>query len=102
MFIKPCASMVLKFDKKFYRDLNKINDKELISEILPKIILNVKKANDISEINNLKHLEKYSVRYRIKIKITDRRTYRIGVIIRRNAVWFVRLLHRKKIYKQFP
>jgi mRNA interferase RelE/StbE len=94
--------MVLKFDKKFYRDLNKISDHELVSEILPKIILNVKNASHISEINNLKHLEKYSVRYRIKIKITDKRTYRIGVIIRGNAVWFVRLLHRKRIYKQFP
>ncbi len=94
--------MVLKFDKKFYRDLNKIGDKELTAEIIPKVILNVKKARDISEIGHLKHLEKYSVRYRIKIKITDKRTYRIGVIIRGNAVWFVRLLHRTKIYKQFP
>ncbi len=94
--------MVLKYDKKFYRDLNKISDKELVSEILPKIIRNVKSANHISEIGHLKQLEKYSVRYRIKIKITDKRTYRIGVIIRGNTVWFVRLLHRNKIYKQFP
>ncbi|MFH1004311.1 MAG: type II toxin-antitoxin system RelE/ParE family toxin [Bacteroidota bacterium] len=82
--------------------MNKINDNGLASEILPKIILNVKNANHISKINNLKQLEKYSVRYRIKIKITDKRTYRIGVIIRGNIIWFVRLLHRRKIYKQFP
>ncbi len=94
--------MVLKFEKKFYRDLNKINDNELVAKIIPKIILNVKYAGNISEINNLKQLEKYSVRYRIKIKITDKRTYRIGVIIRGSAVWFVRLQHRKNIYKKFP
>ncbi|MBI5218863.1 MAG: type II toxin-antitoxin system RelE/ParE family toxin [Bacteroidia bacterium] len=94
--------MVLKFEKKFYRDLCKISDKELIKSILPQIIENVKQAKDISEINGLKQLEKYSVRYRIKIKIDDKRTYRIGVIIRGNVVWFVRLLHRRKIYKEFP
>ena len=94
--------MVLKFEKKFYRDLRKISDKELVASILPQIILNVKQAKNVYEINNLKQLEKYTVRYRIKIKLDEKRTYRIGLVIRGNVVWFVRLLHRRKIYKEFP
>ena len=93
---------MLKFEKKFNRDLAKINDKQLLTKIIPKIILNVKKDKDASEIDNLKQLEKYSVRYRIKVKINNKKTYRIGLIIRGNTVWFVRLLHRNKIYRQFP
>lgn len=94
--------MVLKFEKKFYRDMRNLNDRRLTNEILPKIFLNIRQAKNIAEIDNLKHLEKYSVRYRIKIKLDNRRTYRIGLIIRGSVVWFVRLLHRRKIYKEFP
>lgn len=48
--------MVLKFDWRFNRDLLKMRDKELLAEILPRIIRNVNNAKDVSEINNLKQL----------------------------------------------
>ena len=93
--------MNLEFDKRFLSDIKQVHDKELRSRIL-KIIQNIKQAEDISSIDNLKKLEKYSVFYRIKIKLDAKRDYRIGMIIRGNKVWMIRCLPRPKIYRQFP
>ena len=95
--------MVLKYRPKFFRDLAKIKgrEKELCLAV-ENAILNLQNASSISEIQNLKRLEQYEVHYRIKIKLDKKRTFRMGLIIRGNTVWLVRLLHRDKIYKEFP
>ena len=93
--------MVVDFDKRFLLDIKSIRDSE-VRERIVKIIQHVKKAENISAIDNLKKLERYAVYFRIKIKLDAKRDYRIGIIIRGNKIWFVRCLQRNKIYKQFP
>ncbi len=92
--------MDLKFKPKFWKDINKEkNDKELMSA-LDKIFLNVEKAESVSKINNIKPLQKFESRYRIKLVLDKKRDFRIGVYIHKNTVWFARLLPRKKVYKE--
>ena len=89
--------MQVEFKGKFRRDLSKIKDKQVIRAVIS-AIENVEGASRIAQIQNLVKLKEYEVHYRIEIK----GNYRIGVIIRGEKIWFVRVLHRNKIYKQFP
>ena len=92
--------MELKFKPKFWRDINREKkDKELMSA-LDRIFTNVGRAASVNEINNIKSLEKFESRYRIKLFLDKKRDYRIGVYVRRNTVWFARLLPRKKVYEE--
>lgn len=88
--------MELRYRGQFNRDIDVSNRKVL--EAVRDVILNVKNASDISQIQNLKKLRKYKVHYRIKVA----ENYRIGVVIRGKRVWFARFGHRKDIYKYFP
>ena len=88
--------MELKYKGQFNRDIDIDNGKVL--NAVKDAIINVKKASDISKIHNLKKLKKYTVYYRIKIADN----YRIGLIIRKNTIWFVRFGHRSAFYKYFP
>ncbi len=67
---------------------------------LYKIFINVEKAESEDEINNIKQLEKFASRYRIKLSLDKKRDYRIGLYIHGKSVWFARFLHRKKIYEK--
>jgi len=88
--------MELRYKGQFNRDIN-IDNSNVLAAVKAAII-NVKKAQHISAINNLKKLKKYTAHYRIKIADN----YRIGIIIRRNIVWFVRFGNRSNFYKYFP
>ncbi|MBW8051941.1 MAG: type II toxin-antitoxin system RelE/ParE family toxin [Cytophagales bacterium] len=88
--------MELKYSGQFNRDVAGCN--RILSDEIGKTILKVKKAQDISQIQNLVKLRKYKVHYRIQIA----KDYRIGVIIRGNKAWFMRFGHRNSIYKNFP
>jgi mRNA interferase RelE/StbE len=89
--------MILVFKGSFRRDVSKINDHKVRVAILS-AIENVKTAPGLSSINRMVKLRKYSVHYRIELE----GNYRIGIIIRGDKVWFSRVLHRSKIYKEFP
>lgn len=65
-----------------------------------KVFTNVEKAQNEDEINNIKQLEKFESRYRIKIVLSKKRDYRIGLYIHGKTAWFARFLHRKKIYEK--
>ena len=88
--------MELRFKGQFNRDLQNYN-RNILEEV-KHTIFNVKSAESISKINHLKKLKRYKTHYRIKIADD----YRIGVVIRKNIVWFVRFGHRNKIYDLFP
>ena len=67
--------MKIKFVAKFSKDLRKIKDQKLLSEI--KTVVNeCKLAQTLDDIKNLKKLKVYQGFYRIKIG-----DYRIGVAI---------------------
>ncbi|MBU3928360.1 MAG: type II toxin-antitoxin system RelE/ParE family toxin [Bacteroidetes bacterium] len=88
--------MEVKIDRTFQKDAAKIDQKALFNLIADSII-NVRDASRINEIKNLKKLKGTANHYRIKIG-----DYRLGIIISKGSVKFIRCLHRKDIYKYFP
>ena len=88
--------MKIKFESKFSKDLKKIKDQKLLSQI--KIVINeCKLAQTLDDIKNLKKLKGYQTFYRIKIG-----DYRIGMAIINDELIFTRFLHRREIYRFFP
>ncbi|MDB4902467.1 MAG: plasmid stabilization protein [Mucilaginibacter sp.] len=73
--------------------LNQASIKRDISDIIEQ----VEKANFLSEIKNIKKLKGHLTAYRIRIG-----DYRIGLFVENNIIEFVRVIHRKDIYKVFP
>ena len=88
--------MLVKIDRSFEKDIRKITDKNTLKRVAS-VIRQVQKADNLSEIKNLKKLSVADNEYRIRIG-----SYRIGVIISDEIIEFVRCLHRKDIYKFFP
>jgi mRNA interferase RelE/StbE len=81
----------------FHRDVIAFTNTRLLSEIFI-AIENVQNSESIAQVKNLKKLKHYQIHYRIKVSTH----YRIGIIIRKNKVWFVRFGHRNSFYKKFP
>jgi len=88
--------MKIVFLSKFYKDLDKIKDKNT-RERLMKIINDIETANTLLEINNIKKLSGDRISYRIRLG-----DYRLGIFFENNTVELVRFVHRKDIYKVFP
>jgi len=88
--------MEIIFKESFLKDLKKIKNNEIKQKIL-EIISTCEKAKSLNEIKDLKKLRGYKNFFRIKIG-----NYRVGLQIKENKVFFVRILHRKDIYKYFP
>ena len=89
--------MELKFKGQFDRDID-INNRKVLDAVRD-VILNIERAENISQIQNLIKLKKYHTHYRIKVA----GDYRIGVIIRKDTVYFLRFGHRNIFYKKlFP
>lgn len=85
------------FRKSFVKDIKRHGKDERLLEKIKNIILEVEAAESILAINNLKKLKAEGSYYRIRTG-----SYRIGLIIENNTVTFVRVLHRKEIYRYFP
>ncbi len=85
------------FRKSFIKDLNRhAKDKDLLAKV-KEIILQVEAADSVAAIANLKKLKAEGCYYRIRIG-----HFRVGLIIEDDTVTFVRVLHRKEIYRYFP
>ena len=89
--------MKVEFKSSFARDLKKIGDTSLHKNIQA-AIEQVSQAQDLRTVTNLKPLGRSAGRY-YRIKLGD---YRIGLIVAKDVVTFVRFLHRKEIYRYFP
>lgn len=88
--------MKVLIDKSFEKDTDKIQDKKLLLKVA-ECIEHVVAATDTNSIKQLKKLSGYKNHYRIRIG-----EYRAGILIDRDTVEFIRLIHRKDIYKYFP
>lgn len=88
--------MIVKIDKVFEKDTDKIKDKKILNKIAD-VIEKVRAADDIISIRNIKKLRGSNKFYRIRAG-----DFRIGIIIDNGIVEFIRCLHRKDIYKYFP
>ena len=88
--------MLVKYEKSFLRDIKAIKDRD-IKRDLEKLILDVKTADSLHEINQLKKIAGHKGYYRIRI-----RNYRVGIKVEGNTLIFIRVLPRKDIYRYFP
>ena len=88
--------MKIAFKTSFVRDLKKIRNERLLNQIR-NTIDRAEKSNDIAEISNIKQLKGLRNHFRIRIG-----TYRIGLALVEDTLYFVRCLPRKDIYKRFP
>ncbi len=88
--------MIVRIDKSFAKDTDKIKDQSLKGRIADVIGL-VQQAKSIQEVTNLKKLKGEQQYYRIKLG-----DCRIGIKVANDTVDFIRFLHRKDIYRYFP
>jgi mRNA interferase RelE/StbE len=88
--------MKVEFKRSFTRDLRKIENKDLL-ERARKTIEQVEQVQSLQEIRSVKKLRGGDNYYRIRIG-----DYRLGLVVEGDTVVFVRLLHRKDVYRYFP
>ncbi len=74
----------------------KIIDADLLTKI-QEIIAEVEQAEKLTEVRNIKKLKGEENYYRVRVG-----DYRLGIKVNDGVVSFVRLLHRKEIYRYFP
>jgi len=89
--------MKLVFDKRFEKDLKNIKDKQLLIK-LKNLITNIKKVDSLFKLNEDVKRMRSNKRY-WRIRIGD---YRIGLEYDGEKIIFVRILHRRDIYRYFP
>lgn len=88
--------MIVKIDKSFVKDTDKIVDKKMLNSIAD-CIESIREVKNLSNIPNCKKLKGSKNAYRIRIG-----NYRIGFVLENQTIEFVRFLHRNKIYDSFP
>jgi len=88
--------MKVLFEKSFGRDLKKIKDKRLLTQV-QETIDQVESAASIGDVSNMKKMQGFDTYYRIRVG-----DYRIGIEISEGQVIFVCFLNRKDIYRYFP
>ena len=84
------------FEASFAKDLKRIRDKQMLQRI-QQTIAQVKQTDNLIEVHNLKKMQGYSTFYRVRLG-----DFRIGIEVLGSKVIFVRVLHRKDIYRKFP
>ncbi len=88
--------MQVVFLKKFSKDLDSVSNKGA-RRILELFIEDVERASTLKNHPNIKKLSGHKNAFRLRIG-----DYRVGMFISTDTVEFVRILHRKDIYKVFP
>lgn len=88
--------MNVEFRKSFEKDLGSIQDVVLLQRIRT-VIEEAETAEKLNEVTNIKKLKGGGAYYRIRVG-----DYRIGIAVNEDTVIFVRVLHRKDVYRYFP
>ena len=88
--------MKVEFRKSFEKDLGKIRDDDLLAKIKA-VVEEVENAEILLNLNNIKKLKADGNYYRIRVG-----SYRVGFTENDDVITFVRVLHRKEIYRYFP
>ena len=88
--------MNVRFKASFAKDLRALKDKALLERI-KELIANVEAAQTLAEVSNLKKLRGGGGYYRVRIG-----DYRVGLATEEGVVVFVRVLHRREVYRYFP
>jgi mRNA interferase RelE/StbE len=88
--------MQVEFRKTFKQDLQNLKDGKILKRI-QQVVEEMEATKNLLEIRNIKALQGYEGFYRIRVS-----DYRIGLFIENGVVAFVRVLHRKEVYRYFP
>ena len=88
--------MKTEFKRSFVKDLERVRDKSLKRRVREAIEL-IERAESFQEMGGVKKLRGNDRYYRVRIG-----NYRLGLVVEGDTVVFVRLLHRKDIYRYFP
>lgn len=88
--------MNVAFESSFARDLKRIRNQASRQQV-QNIINQVKAATALTEIHGMRKMQGYATFYRIRLG-----DYRIGLEVIDDQAIFVRVLHRKDIYRYFP
>lgn len=88
--------MNVEFRKSFEKDLSKIRDAGLLERIQA-VIEEVETIDSFIDLTNIKKLKAEGDYYRIRIG-----DYRVGLSVNEDTIAFIRVLHRKEIYRYFP
>jgi len=88
--------MIVRIDKRFEKDIKAFKNQKINSVVI-KLIDSIKKAENISQIKNIKKLLGYKFYYRIR-----EGDYRIGLEVNNEEIILIRFLHRKDIYNKWP
>jgi mRNA interferase RelE/StbE len=88
--------MKVEFRKSFQKDLSKIRDEDLLMRVKA-VIEKFENTESLLEIGNIKKLKADGNYYRIRVG-----NYRVGFIENGDEIVFVRILHRKEMYRYFP
>ncbi len=95
--------MEVKYSRKFVRQLNQYKQDEKLLQAIAKKIKHFQSVTSTIGIHELVQIRKTSAHYRIKIKLSNRIVYRIGISILHNAIWFACIeKDKKRFYRQFP
>jgi mRNA interferase RelE/StbE len=84
------------FTESFLKDLRAIKDKGVLRRVR-ELIESVEQVQSLGELSNIKKLKGGGHYYRVRVG-----DYRIGLLIEKEIVTFVRALNRKEIYRYFP
>ena len=87
--------MNVKFERDFLRDVQRLQKRQ--RDRVEQLISQIKNAEDLRDIANLRKLRGEQSHYRIR-----QGNYRCGIMIEDGVVTFVRYLHRRDIYRYFP
>lgn len=89
--------MKCEFRNSFAKDLRtRRKDRDFLDHV-KEVVEEVEQAQDLSELSNLKKLKGESDYYRIRFG-----NFRIGVKVEADQIIFIRVLHRRDIYRYFP
>ena len=84
------------FEASFARDLKRIREKPILERV-EQAIVGVKNADTLQDIPSINKLSGHDTYYRIRVG-----DFRIGLEVVGDEILFVRILHRKDIYRYFP
>lgn len=88
--------MKVEFHSKFNKDIKAIKKAE-VKQSIEQTILTVEEAPSMNDVPNLLKMKGAENAYRIRIGV-----YRIGLIKDGDTLVFIRVLHRRDIYRYFP
>ncbi|MEI6332662.1 MAG: type II toxin-antitoxin system RelE/ParE family toxin [Pseudanabaena sp. ELA607] len=89
--------MEVKYRQSFLKDLKNLKGSSVYQRIYEIAFTTLPEAKNLEELSNIKAMQGYSTRYRIRVG-----DYRIGIEISGNTVEVIRTLHRKEFYRYFP